>query len=103
MFAVIRAGGHQYKVSQGETLTIDRHQGEVGDKIKFEQVLMIGGDKIMFGAPTLAGAAVEATIKSQTRDDKILVFKYKRRKNYKRTYGHRQPRTVIEIGKIIAP
>jgi large subunit ribosomal protein L21 len=102
MYAVIRAGSRQFKVAQGETLTIDRVPGNVGDKFTFDQVLLVGGATIKVGAPTVAGASVSATIKSQEKADKITVFKYKRRKNYKRTYGHRQPITVLEIGAINA-
>lgn len=102
MYAVIVAGSRQFKVAQGETLTIDRVPGNPGDKYTFDKVLMVGGEAVKLGAPMLSGASVEATIKSQGKADKILVFKYKRRKNYKRTYGHRQPVTVLEIGAIKA-
>jgi large subunit ribosomal protein L21 len=102
MYAVIQAGSRQFKVTEGQTLTIDRVPGNAGDTFKFEKVLMVGGDKIVVGSPALQGAVVEATIKSQTKGDKVTIFKYKRRKNYKRTRGHRQPVTVLEIGKIKA-
>jgi len=102
MYAVIVAGSRQFKVEQGQTLTIDRVPGNVGDKYTFSQVLMIGGDAVKVGAPTVAGASVEATIKSQGKGEKVTIFKYKRRKNYKRTTGHRQPITVLEIGTIHA-
>ena len=75
-------------------------RSNAGEKYTFQKVLMIGGDKTVIGSPTVAGASVEATIKSQTKGDKVTIFKYKRRKNYKRTQGHRQPITVLEIGKI---
>lgn len=101
MYAVIKAGGHQYKVQQGEELTVDflRDKKE-GDKVTFDQVLMLGGDELVVGAPLVKGAKVEATVKQQGFNPKILVFKYKRRKNYKRTRGHKQPITVIEIDSI---
>jgi large subunit ribosomal protein L21 len=102
MYAVIKAGGHQYRVTEGETLNIDRLPGQVGEKVKFDQVLMIGGANVVFGAPHVAGAVVEATIKAHDRAEKVLIFKYRRRKNYKRTQGHRQPFTVVEINKIVA-
>jgi large subunit ribosomal protein L21 len=102
MYAVIQAGSRQFKVTEGQTLTIDRVPGNAGDTFKFEKVLMVGGDKIALGSPTLKGAVVEATIKSQTKGEKVTIFKYLRRKNYKRTRGHRQPVTVLEIGKIKA-
>ncbi len=102
MYAVVIAGSRQFKVQEGETLTIDRIPGAAGEKFTFDKVLMIGGSKVVVGSPTVAGASVEATIKSQTRGEKIVTFKYKRRKNYKRTLGHRQPITILEIGKIKA-
>lgn len=102
MYAVVVAGSRQFKVKEGETLTIDRVPGNEGEKYTFSKVLMVGGSKVVVGSPTVAGASVEATIKSQTKGDKITIFKYKRRKNYKRTQGHRQPITVLEIGKIKA-
>lgn len=100
MYAVIKAGGHQYRVQEGDKITIDRLEGEPGDKVTFGEVLMVGGEKVSFGAPLLSGASVEATISSQKRNDKIVVFKYKRRKNYKRTRGHKQPVTLVQINKI---
>lgn len=102
MYAVIKAGGHQYRVKEGETLQVDKIEGQPGDKITFDKVLMVGGANTTIGAPLVAGAVVEATIKEQLRAPKIIVFKYKRRKNYKVTRGHKQPITMIEIGKIKA-
>jgi len=102
MYAVIAAGSRQFKVKEGETLVIDRVPGNEGEKYTFDKVLMIGGEQPRFGAPTVAGASVEATIKSHGQGEKITIFKYKRRKNYKRTQGHRQPITVLEIGSIKA-
>lgn len=102
-YAVIQAGGHQYRVKVGDTLPIDRLSGEVGDKVSFDKVLLVNDEKgVKLGKPYLAKAHVEATIKEQKRDDKVLVFKYKRRKNYKKMRGHKQPITVIEIANINA-
>ena len=100
MYAVIKAGGHQYKVSEGDKLEVDFLKGNEGDKVTFDSVLMVGGSDQKFGAPFVGGASVEATISKQTRAPKVIVFKYKRRKNYKRTKGHKQPLTVVEINKI---
>lgn len=98
MYAVIKAGGHQYKVSQGEELAIDfLGDKQEGDKVTFDQVLMLGGDQPTIGAPFVEGAKVEATVKKQTHNPKLLVFKFKRRKNYKRKKGHKQPITLVEI------
>lgn len=98
MYAVIKAGGHQYRVSQGDTLTVDYQPGKKeGEKLTFDHVLMIGGEKMVVGDPLVKGATVEAVVKKQARAPKILVFKFKRRKQYKRTRGHKQPITEIEI------
>ena len=102
MYAVINAGGHQYRVKEGESLQIDKIEGKEGDKVTFDKVLMVGGAKTTFGAPLISGATVEAKITEQSRAAKIIVFKYKRRKNYKKTRGHKQPITTVEIGKIKA-
>ncbi|MEZ4743603.1 MAG: 50S ribosomal protein L21 [Bdellovibrionota bacterium] len=100
MYAVIKAGGHQYRVKEGDSLTIDKVEGTAGDKITFDQVLMVGGNKPVLGKPLVSGASVEATIEEQIKNPKIIVFKYKRRKNYKRNKGHKQPVTVVKVGKI---
>lgn len=102
MYAVVVAGSRQFKVKEGDSLTIDRVPGNEGETYTFDKVLMIGGTKVVVGSPMVSGASVTATIKSQTKGDKVTIFKYKRRKNYKRTQGHRQPITVLEIGKIKA-
>lgn len=102
MFAVIQAGGHQYKVAQGDTITVDYINGKEGDKVTFDKVLMVGGAKQVVGTPLVSGAAVHGVIKTQTRNAKEVVFKYKRRKNYKRTRGHKQVVSVVEINSIKA-
>ena len=100
MFAVVKAGGHQYAVSQGDQITIDFVPGEVGDTVTLGEVLLVKGTELKLGKPTVKGAAVEAVIKQQTRNAKIIVFKYRRTKNSKVTKGHKQPVTVLEITKI---
>ena len=100
MYAVFQSGGHQLRVSEGDVVKLDKLPGKEGEKVVFDKVLMIGGDKTSVGTPLVSGASVEATIKSQERDEKITVFKYKRKKNYKVTRGHRQPVTLVEINKI---
>lgn len=100
-YAVFKTGGHQYRAKVGDIFPVDKLDGHVGDVVKFDQVLLVNDEQgIQLGKPYLAKAQVEATIKEQKRDDKVLVFKYKRRKNYKKMHGHKQPITVIEIGKI---
>jgi large subunit ribosomal protein L21 len=101
MFAVFQAGGHQYRVSQGDQITVDFLEGKKeGDKVSFSNILLVGGDTTKLGAPFVSGASIEAVVKTQTFNKKILVGKFKRRKDYKRTRGHKQPVTVLEISGI---
>lgn len=97
MFAVIKTGGKQYKVAMDDVITVEKLVGAPGDAITLDQVLMVG-DKI--GAPVVAGAAVTATVVEQTRGEKIIIFKKKRRQNYRRKNGHRQDLTVLRITDI---
>jgi large subunit ribosomal protein L21 len=103
MYAVINTGGKQYKVQQGETLRIEKIVGDVGSKVTFDKVLMVAdGESIRVGQPVIEQAAVQASIVEQDKAKKILVFKYKRRKRYRRKQGHRQPYTAIRIDGIEA-
>ncbi len=102
MYAVIKTGGKQYKVAQGDKLKIEKLPGNVGDTITFDQVLLVGGDALKIGMPLVAGAKVEARVIAQDRAKKIIVFKFRRRKNYRRKNGHRQPYTALEITGITA-
>jgi large subunit ribosomal protein L21 len=103
MYAVINTGGKQYKVQQGETLRIEKIVGDVGSKVTFDKVLMVAdGETIRVGQPVIEQAAVQASIVEQDKAKKILVFKYKRRKRYRRKQGHRQPYTAIRIDGIEA-
>ena len=97
MYAVIKTGGKQYRVSQGDRIRVEKLPGEVGADITLDEVLMLGGDNVSVGAPLVSGASVSAKIVAQDRAKKIIVFKYKRRKGYRRKYGHRQPYTELEI------
>ncbi|MFO0561596.1 MAG: 50S ribosomal protein L21 [Polyangiales bacterium] len=97
MYAVIHTGGKQYKVAPGENLRIEKIEGDKGAKVSFDKVLLIGGDAVKIGKPYVAGAKVNAEIVVQDRAKKIIVFKLRRRKNYRRKYGHRQPFTEIKI------
>jgi large subunit ribosomal protein L21 len=102
MYAVIRTGGKQYRVSEGDTLRVEKLPGSVGDSLKFDEVLMVGGDKVSIGAPLVKGASVAAQITAQGKDKKIIVFKIRRRKNYRRKNGHRQPFTELKVTGISA-
>ena len=103
MYAVIKTGGKQYRVAPDDVLNIEKLAGEAGDKIKFDEVLMIGGDGVpVIGAPLIKGASVAAEVVEQKRDRKIIVFKKKRRKNYRRKIGHKQFLTTVKITGITA-
>ncbi len=101
MFAVIQTGGKQYKVSEGDILDVEKLDGEEGDQIVLDKVLMLGGSETLIGTPFVEGASVAARIIKQTRAAKIIVFKKKRRKNYRRKKGHRQHITVLKIADIL--
>lgn len=101
MFAVIRTGGKQYKVARDDVIVVEKLPGEPGETIALSEVLMVGeGAEVSAGAPLVAGAAVAAELVEHRRGDKIIVFKKKRRQNYRRKNGHRQHQTVLRITEI---
>ncbi|MDA1353025.1 MAG: 50S ribosomal protein L21 [bacterium] len=103
MYAVVEIKSKQYTVEEGHIIAVDKLEGKEKEAISFESVLLLNdGKATSIGQPHVAGATVEATILSQERDDKIVVFKFKRKTGYKKTQGHRQDITVIQIGKISA-
>lgn len=103
MFAVMKTGGKQYKVQQGDTLRIEKLAADAGETIQFNDVLMLGGDKTVLGAPTVAGAAVQAEVIDQIRGEKLIHFVKRRRKHgSQRTKGHRQSLTLIRVTEILA-
>ena len=97
MYAVIKTGGKQYRVTEGQQIFVEKLPGEPGDTVTFDDVLMIGGDSPVVGQPTVKGAKVEAKIVAHDRAKKVIVFKFKRRKNYRRKQGHRQAYTQLHI------
>ena len=98
MFAVIKTGGKQYRVAAGDKLKIEKLPGDVGSEVLLDQVLMVGeGAAVKVGAPLVAGAAVKATVVGHGKGDKVTIFKLRRRKHYKKSQGHRQQYTEIEI------
>jgi len=101
MFAVIKTGGKQYKVAANDVLKIEKLEAEAGDVIAFDQVLMLGGSTMIVGSPLVAGASVSALVVEQTRGDKVINFKKRRRQNSKRKKGHRQHLTVVRIQDIL--
>ena len=102
MYAVIKTGGKQYRVSEGQKLRVEKLPGSAGDKVTFKEVLLVGGDTPRIGRPLVSGAEVAAEITGQDRGKKIVVFKFRRRKNYRRKAGHRQPYTELKITGITA-
>ena len=103
MYAMVEIKGSQYKAEKGSLLTVDRVPSEKGDVVEFDSVLMIRDDKnLKIGEPFVTGAKVKAVVEDHVRGDKVVVFKYKRRKRYRRKQGHRQPYTAIRIDGIEA-
>ena len=102
MYAVIKTGGKQYRVKQGDRLRVEKLAGDVGGNVTLDEVLMIGGEKVVVGTPQVKGAKVTAEIVAQDRDKKVIIFKFRRRKNYRRKRGHRQPFTELKITGISA-
>ena len=103
MYAVIQTGGKQYRAEPGQTLWVEKLAGNAGDTVSFDQVLLVANDgKVAVGKPTVAGAKVTASIVEQGLGEKLVVFKFRRRKNYVRKNGHRQELTAVKIGAIEA-
>lgn len=104
MYAIFENGSHQYRVSEGDRVTVDRQPGEDGTEVVFDQVLLVAGtDGATIGAPLVAGARVVGKIVRQFRDKKIIIQKFRRRKNMRRRRGHRQPYTTIQITSVQGP
>lgn len=102
MYAVIRTGGKQYRVAPGDSIAVETLPGEVGAEVELEEVLAVSNDAgELLAGPEVAGAKVKATITGHGRGEKIIVFKYKRKKQYKRTIGHRQNYTRLRIDEIV--
>ena len=101
MFAVIKTGGKQYRVVADDTLKVEKVAGEPGDIIQFGEVLVVGGDSVTLGLPTVEGASVAAEVLSQSRGPKVIAFKKRRRKNSRRKRGHRQEFTLVRITEIL--
>ena len=104
MFAIIKTGGKQYRVKQGETLRVEKLAVEAGATVEFSEVLLVAGEgaDLKIGQPTVAGAKVVAKVVAQERGPKITIFKFRRRKNYRRKSGHRQAYTAVRIEAIQA-
>jgi large subunit ribosomal protein L21 len=102
MYAVIKTGGKQYRVTEGTRLRVEKLPAEVGATVEFDQVLMVGGEKVAIGTPLVSGAKVTATVVAQDKAKKIIIFKMRRRKGYRRKRGHRQPYTELQITAVSA-
>jgi large subunit ribosomal protein L21 len=102
-YAIIQTGGKQYRVSEGDILSVEKLAVETGKETTFSDVLLlVNGDKVTLGAPLVSGASVQAEVVDQYKDDKVVAFKFKRRKGYHRTVGHRRQLTELKITKISA-
>ena len=102
MYAIIETGGKQLKVEEGQTLIVEKLNAEAGETVTFDKVLFVSGDDVKVGTPYVEGASVTAKVVEHGRGKKIVVFKFKRRKNYRRKQGHRQPYTKVTVEKINA-
>jgi large subunit ribosomal protein L21 len=101
MFAVIRTGGKQYRVAAEDKIKVDKVNGDPGEIVQFNEVLVVGGDNVTLGAPTVAGASVAAEVLEQGRGPKVIAFKKRRRKNSRRRRGHRQEFTLVRVTEIL--
>ena len=103
MYAVIKTGGKQYRVQQGDVIFVEKIDSQANDAVTFEEVLLVGdGEQTKIGAPVVAGAKVEGKVLSQVKAKKVVVYKYKAKKNERKKQGHRQPYTKVEITAINA-
>lgn len=100
MYAIIATGGKQYKVSEGDIITIEKLGVEAGEKVTFDQVLAVSDSEMKIGNPTVAGATVEGSVVKEGRGKKVIVYKYKRKTGYHNKNGHRQAFTQVKIDKI---
>jgi large subunit ribosomal protein L21 len=102
MYAVVKTGGKQYRVSKDDTILVEKLNADEGETVTLSDVMMLGdGDSVTVGKPLVANAAVEAKVVSQTRGPKIIIFRRKRRKNHRRTQGHRQDLTLLKVTDIL--
>ena len=102
VYAVIQTGGKQYRVQQGDVIFVEKLDCQAGDAVKFDQVLFVGGEEAKIGTPVVEGASVEGKVLAQVKGQKIVVYKYKAKKNERKKQGHRQPYTKVEITAVNA-
>ncbi len=101
MYAVVEVKGKQYRAEKGESIRVDRMDGEKGQTVTLDSVLLVSGETVKVGAPYVSGASVKAVIADQAKADKIIVFKYKPKKDYRRKHGHRQSYTLLQVEDIL--
>jgi large subunit ribosomal protein L21 len=101
MYAVVVVQGKQYRAEKGAVIRVDRIEGDAGTPVAIDSVLLVSGDSIKIGAPYVKGVSVKATIKAQEKADKVIVFKYKSKKDYRRKQGHRQQYTLLTVEDIV--
>lgn len=97
MYAIIKAGGKQYRVQENDEFRVEKLDAQVGDKVVFDEVMALGGDKLVVGTPFVEGVAVQAEVLEQGKADKVYIYKYKAKKGYRRKNGHRQPYTLVKV------
>ena len=97
MYAIIRTGGKQYRVQENDEFRVEKLDAQVGDKVVFDEVVAVGGDELIVGTPLVSGYAVEAEVLEQGKADKVIIYKYKAKKDYRRKNGHRQPYTLVKV------
>ncbi len=102
MYAIVRAGGHQYRVAAGDLIDVELIDADEGDTVELDQVLMVGGDAVQIGKPTVEGAVVEATVVGEAKGKKLTVLRYRNKSRYRRRTGHRQTYTRLHIDDIKA-
>jgi large subunit ribosomal protein L21 len=101
MYVVVEVNGKQYRAEKGDVLKVDRFDAEKGASVSLDKVLLVSGDSVKVGAPYVPGAAVKVTVQEEIKGDKIIVFKYKPKKDYRRTRGHRQLYTLLKVEEIL--
>lgn len=102
MYAIIKTGGKQYRVQEGDEFKVEKLEAEVGSKVVFDEVVAVGGDKLIVGSPLVADYSVEAEVLEQGKNDKVIIYKYKAKKDYRRKNGHRQPYTLVKVTGIVS-
>jgi large subunit ribosomal protein L21 len=100
MYAIIKTGGKQYRVQENDEFRVEKLDANVGDAVVFDEVVAVGGDELVVGSPLVEGAAVKAEVLEQGKADKVIIYKYKAKKDYRRKNGHRQPYTLVKVTAI---